>query len=99
VSSLSTYVPKAQIKATGTSGGKPSESKNLTLFRFIGGRDFCYNYYKPDPSLYDRTKANVRSRLGEEGFEEAWAEGRAMTFEQAVEYALGRDAASSPGSN
>ena len=57
-----------------------------------------YNYYKPDRSLYDRTKASVRSRLGEEGFEETWAEGRAMTFEQAVEYALGRDAASSPDS-
>jgi hypothetical protein len=28
--------------------------------------------------------------LGEEGFEEAWAQGRAMTFEQAVEYALER---------
>jgi predicted ATPase len=57
-----------------------------------------YNYYKPDRSLYDRTAANVRSRLGDEGFEEAWAEGRTMTFEQAVEYALGRDTASSPGS-
>ena len=30
----------------------------------------------------------MRSRLGEEGFEEAWTEGRAMTFEQAVAYAL-----------
>jgi predicted ATPase/DNA-binding XRE family transcriptional regulator len=57
-----------------------------------------YNYYKPDRPLYARTTANVRSRLGEEGFEEAWAEGRTMTFEQAVEYALDRDSASSPGS-
>jgi predicted ATPase/transcriptional regulator with XRE-family HTH domain len=57
-----------------------------------------YNYYKPDRSLYDRTTANVRSRLGEEGFEDAWAEGRTMTFEQAVKYALESDAASSPGS-
>ena len=57
-----------------------------------------YNYYKSDRSLYDRTTANVRSGLGEEGFEEAWAEGRTMSFEQAAEYALERDAASSPGS-
>jgi hypothetical protein len=57
-----------------------------------------YNYYKPDRSLYERTTANVRSRLGEEAFEEAWAEGRTMTFEQAVEYALERDVASSPDS-
>ncbi len=34
-----------------------------------------YNYYKPDRSLYERATANVRSRLGEEGFEEVRAEG------------------------
>ena len=48
-----------------------------------------YNYYKPDRSLYERTTANVRSRLGEARFDEARAEGRTMPFEQAVEYALG----------
>jgi hypothetical protein len=47
-----------------------------------------YDYYKPNRSLYERTKAVVRSRLGESAFEEAWEQGRAMTFEQAVEYAL-----------
>jgi predicted ATPase len=47
-----------------------------------------YNYYKPDRSLYERTKANVRSWLGEEGFEEARERGQEMTFEQAVAYAL-----------
>ena len=50
-----------------------------------------YNYVKVDPSLYQRTKASVRSQLGEEAFETAWAEGRAMTFEQAVAYALDED--------
>ena len=30
----------------------------------------------------------VRSGLGEEGWEEAWRKGRAMTQEQAIEYAL-----------
>jgi tetratricopeptide (TPR) repeat protein len=49
-----------------------------------------YNYYKPDRSLYDRTMADVRSQLGEGGFEEAWTEGRAMILEQAVAYALDR---------
>jgi hypothetical protein len=34
--------------------------------------------------------------LGEEAFETAWAEGRAMTFEQAVAYALETDEASPP---
>jgi predicted ATPase/transcriptional regulator with XRE-family HTH domain len=50
-----------------------------------------YNYYKPDRSLYERTTTNVRSRLGEEGFVEARDEGRTMTFEQAVQYALEDD--------
>jgi hypothetical protein len=38
VSPLSPYLPKAQIKVTGTSGGKPPESKNLTLVRFVTER-------------------------------------------------------------
>ena len=50
-----------------------------------------YNYVKVDPSLYQRTKASARSQLGEQAFEAVWAEGRALTFEQAVEYALGRE--------
>src|SRR3712207_5258158 len=50
-----------------------------------------YNYYKPDRSLYERTTATVRSRLGEEGFEEARERGREMTVEQAVAYALNRE--------
>jgi hypothetical protein len=50
-----------------------------------------YNYYKPDRSLYERTTANVRSRLGEEGFEEAQERGQEMTVEQAVAYALNRE--------
>jgi predicted ATPase len=53
-----------------------------------------YDYFEPNRSLYERTKAAMRSQLGEEAFEAAWAEGRAMTFEQAVEYALGREEAS-----
>ena len=32
--------------------------------------------------------AAARSQLGESTFEEAWTEGQAMTFEQAVAYAL-----------
>jgi tetratricopeptide (TPR) repeat protein len=50
-----------------------------------------YLYYKPHRSRYERTVAAVRSQLGEEAFEEARAEGWAMTFEQAVAYALEED--------
>jgi tetratricopeptide (TPR) repeat protein len=47
-----------------------------------------YNYYEPDPRLYERTLSAARSRLGEAGFEEAWDRGQAMSFEQTVVYAL-----------
>ena len=54
----------------------------------------AYVYYEPYRSEYERTMAAVRSELGEEGFEEARAEGRSMTFEQAVANALEDDEAS-----
>ena len=41
-----------------------------------------------DRSLYERTVSATRSQLGDAAFEEAQAEGRAMTFEQAEAYAL-----------
>jgi len=44
----------------------------------------------PDRSLYQRQVAAARARLDEQTWVEAWAEGRAMTFEQAVAYALDR---------
>lgn len=48
----------------------------------------------PGGSLnYDSDLAAARTRLGEPAFEEARAEGRAMTFEQAVAYALSESGA------
>jgi DNA-binding NarL/FixJ family response regulator len=44
----------------------------------------------PDRSLHRTHLAAARHRLDEEAFEAAWAEGRAMTPEQAIEYALDR---------
>ncbi len=41
-----------------------------------------------DQADYDRRVASTRSGLGEAAFTAAWAEGRAMTMEQAIEYAL-----------
>jgi tetratricopeptide (TPR) repeat protein len=38
---------------------------------------------------YERTVAEGRATLGEPAFEAAWAEGRAMSLDQAVAYALG----------
>jgi hypothetical protein len=37
---------------------------------------------------YDRSVAAVRAALGEEVFQSAWTQGREMTTEQAIEYAL-----------
>jgi non-specific serine/threonine protein kinase len=51
-----------------------------------------YVYYEPHRSMYERTVVTVRSELGEEAFEEARADGRRMSFEQAVAYALKDDA-------
>ena len=36
----------------------------------------------------DSTATEARASLGEQAFARAWAEGQAMTLEQAVEYAL-----------
>jgi hypothetical protein len=57
------------------------------LFEAVGAP--VYSFYLPDRYLYERTADAVRSALGEPVFREARSQGRAMTFEQAVEYALG----------
>ncbi len=62
------------------------------LLEEVGTR--IYNYYIPDRSLYERTVASVRSQLGEEGFEQMRAEGRAMDFDRTLEYALEDEEAS-----
>lgn len=41
-----------------------------------------------DRSLHQRQVADARARLEEGAWKGAWAQGRAMTFDQAVEYAL-----------
>jgi predicted ATPase/DNA-binding SARP family transcriptional activator/DNA-binding CsgD family transcriptional regulator len=47
-----------------------------------------WTFYQPDRSLYERTIADLRGLLGEAAFEEAWADGRATTLDDAIEYAL-----------
>ena len=46
--------------------------------------------YTPDRSLYQSQVSAARSQLDEAAWAKAWAEGRAMSREQAVEYALER---------
>jgi predicted ATPase/DNA-binding SARP family transcriptional activator len=47
-----------------------------------------WTYYRPDRSLYERTMADVREALGDAAFEAQFSEGRTMSPEHAVEYAL-----------
>ncbi|CAA9458182.1 MAG: hypothetical protein AVDCRST_MAG37-3343 [uncultured Rubrobacteraceae bacterium] len=47
-----------------------------------------YNFYRPDPSLQERAVGEARAVLGEAAFEEVREQGRVMSFEQAVAYAL-----------
>jgi hypothetical protein len=48
-------------------------------------------YAHASDEFHQRVASAVRGRLGERAWEEARAEGRAMAFEQAVEYALESD--------
>ena len=45
-----------------------------------------------DRPAYDRSLGAVRDLLSEGALAAAWAEGRAMTLEQAIEYALAAEA-------
>jgi len=56
-------------------------------------------YYRPDRALYERIEAGARTTAGEAAFEAAKEEGRAMSPERAIEYALGTEepAAHPPG--
>jgi hypothetical protein len=41
-----------------------------------------------DGMVYEQGVASARAQLSEAEFERAWAEGRAMSMEEAIEYAL-----------
>ena len=51
--------------------------------------------YVPDRSLH-RSQVAARSQIGKAAWEAAWAEGRTMTSEQAIEYALEQEVAPEP---
>jgi len=71
-------------------------SDNLRAARLLGAADAIMAVSRrlrlpEDQQDYDSHVALVRAALGEEAFSAAWSEGRAMTLEQAIEYALRRD--------
>ena len=71
--------------------------------RLLGAAEaYCETLGAPppvaDPTDHERTVAEGRSALGEAGFAAAWAEGRAMSLEQAIGCALeGSDASPNEG--
>ncbi len=83
-------------RAAGTVGmGQPQLKQAVleraaTLFGAVEGilEAMSGVLYSVDRHPYERNVAAVRSALGEEAFGKAWAEGRAMSMEQAIEYAL-----------
>jgi hypothetical protein len=56
------------------------------------------SYVTADHDLHQRVAAAAREKLGEKAWAAAWDEGRAMGFEEAVAYALGKDEALPVGS-
>jgi hypothetical protein len=52
-----------------------------------------FHAFGMDPASHRRSRALARSKLSEESWTASWAEGRAMTPERAVEYALEADEA------
>ncbi len=61
--------------------------------RLFGASDALFaaiqaTMYPSDKSEYDRSVAAARIQIGEAAFNAAWAEGRAMTLEQAIQLAL-----------
>jgi non-specific serine/threonine protein kinase len=50
-----------------------------------------WNQSSPEKTDHDRFVAAACTGLGDAAFSAAWAEGRAMTLEQAIEYALAGD--------
>jgi hypothetical protein len=62
--------------------------------RILGASDRMGNVYRvyerlhDDPRAFQTSKTTAQAVLGDREFEIAWAEGKAMTLEQAVAYAL-----------
>ena len=66
--------------------------RGTRLFAAAAARDPRTGLLYPcDRAATEAALADARSALGEEAFAQAWAEGQAMSLEQAVEYALRDD--------
>jgi hypothetical protein len=56
--------------------------------------DTHYQLEGVDLTVYEADAANTRAALGEDAFQQAWAQGRTMTLEQATSLALNENESS-----
>ncbi len=81
------------VSMVGSVGKQASPEAALKAARLLGAAsillDTIDSPLSSDRAEYDQSMAVVRACLGETAFAQAWAEGRAMTREQAIAYALG----------
>jgi predicted ATPase/DNA-binding SARP family transcriptional activator/DNA-binding CsgD family transcriptional regulator len=80
----------------GVAGARDEPERGARLFgaaeallETVGGARYVH---AQDRVSYEHAVEVLRSELGEEAFGAAWAEGRAMTLEQAIEHALSTEA-------
>ena len=71
------------------------QGRSMRAARLMGAAEgilenFGVFFVPGDQREFERSKAEVREQLGERMFEAAWAEGREMSLEQAIEYARGK---------
>jgi predicted ATPase/class 3 adenylate cyclase len=80
----------------GLGGVAAAEGGHLRAARLLGAAEEMLRLLgallrPPDLAEYERSIATTRAELTEEAFRTAWDEGRAMTVDQAIGYALGTD--------
>jgi tetratricopeptide (TPR) repeat protein len=71
-----------------------AENKIDRAARLLGSSEHSYHliqfqYTRAERAEHDQAIAAARAALGEEAFTKAWEEGRKMTIDEAIEYALG----------
>ena len=68
--------------------GQPERAARLLGVAEVLRGAIDYSLPLPDQTDYERSLTVVRAALSDAAFAAAWADGRAMTLEQAIEYAL-----------
>jgi len=76
------------IASLNASQGRPERALQLFAAAEVVREDSDYALPAPDREAYERAVTEIRAMIDGATFTATWAEGRAMTLEQAIEYAL-----------